>query len=314
MSCFEQQFVTSFLKGTGYNETRVTKGGEGMVIYLDVLFVLNAVIDYLLLLVSARVAGTPLHRGRFAIGAVLGGLYAAALFLPGFSFLNRKFYRFLSAFFMLLVAYGATRFLLKQTLVFLALVCVLGGSVMAIGMMDGTTMNVGRGVVYSIPDVKTILLASAVCYAVLTAAGSKLFRHTVSGGELRQITFELEKRKVQLTALIDTGNTLSDPMTGRAVPVAEGDALGTLFPVDHCPRKEDLLDPIQGIARLNTGQWRGRFRLLPYRAVGVEHGFLLAVKMDSVFVGTQRLNGTLVALSPTPVSDGGGYRVLTGGE
>jgi stage II sporulation protein GA (sporulation sigma-E factor processing peptidase) len=66
------------------------------------------------------------------------------------------------------------------------------------------------------------------------------------------------------------------------------------------------------MTRLNTGEWKGRFSLLPYRAVGVERGVLLAVRMDRVIIG-EREEGTLVALSPTPVSDGGGYRVLTGG-
>ena len=53
------------------------------VIYIDTLFLLNTLVDYLLLLASARVAGEPLRRGRFALGAVLGGLYACAIFLPG---------------------------------------------------------------------------------------------------------------------------------------------------------------------------------------------------------------------------------------
>ena len=41
------------------------------VIYVDTLFLLNAVIDYLLLLAAARLAGEPLRRWRFALGAAL---------------------------------------------------------------------------------------------------------------------------------------------------------------------------------------------------------------------------------------------------
>lgn len=44
------------------------------VIYVDTLFLLNTMVDYLLLLASARLAGEPLARLRFALGAVLGGL------------------------------------------------------------------------------------------------------------------------------------------------------------------------------------------------------------------------------------------------
>ena len=44
------------------------------VIYVDTLFLLNAMVDYLLLLAAARLAGEPLTRLRFLLGALLGGL------------------------------------------------------------------------------------------------------------------------------------------------------------------------------------------------------------------------------------------------
>ena len=284
-----------------------------MVIYADILFALNALIDYLLLLVSARAAGAPLRRGRFLLGAAIGGIYAVAIFLPGFSFLSRGFYKALSALLMLMTAYGATRMLLKQALIFIALTWALGGGVIAIGMMDGANMSLGRSVVYSIPDIKMILLSASGCYAVFTLVLPKLFRHTAAGGEVKAVEFELKERRVRLSALTDTGNTLSDPVTGDPVPVAEGRALYSLFPSEVCPNRVDLEDPVQGMARLNRGAWSGRFYLLPYRAVGVERGFLLAVKMDRVVIDRQEKQEKLVALSPTPVSDGGGYCVLTGG-
>ena len=55
-----------------------------------------------------------------------------------------------------------------------------------------------------------------------------------------------------------------------------------------------------------------RWRLLPYRAVGVDHGLLLAVRVDRAMVGGEDYGPILVALSPTPLSDGGGYHALIG--
>ena len=57
------------------------------VIYLDELFLLNFVVDYLLLLAAGRLAGEILRRGRLALGAALGAAYAGAVFLPGLGFL-----------------------------------------------------------------------------------------------------------------------------------------------------------------------------------------------------------------------------------
>ena len=75
------------------------------VVYLDELFLLNFVVDYLLLLSSARLAGEPLHRGRMALGAALGGIYAALLFLEGLGFLAHPLCRLAAAVGMLLCAY-----------------------------------------------------------------------------------------------------------------------------------------------------------------------------------------------------------------
>ena len=66
---------------------RRREGAAEMVVYLDTLFLLNALVDYLLLLACARLAGERLRRLRLAAGAAAGGLYAAAIFLPGLEWL-----------------------------------------------------------------------------------------------------------------------------------------------------------------------------------------------------------------------------------
>jgi len=282
------------------------------VIYIDTLFLLNALVDYLLLLAAARLAGEPLRRGRFALGAALGGLYAVAIFLPGMGFLAHPLCRLASAALMLLAAYGGSRRLLRQGVLFLALTCAFGGGVVAIGLLGGTGLALGNGVFYSALDLKVVLLSAAVCYGVITLVFQRLGRHSAASGELARVRLRLGERWTDLTALVDTGNTLADPATGRPVMVAEGERLSGLFPGEHRPSPADLRDPASALARLGTGEWRARFRLLPYRSVGVDRGLLLAVRADALELDGQGRGPALVALSPTPVSDGGGYQALIG--
>ena len=270
--------------------------------------------DYLLLLAAARLAGEPLRRWRVALGAALGGLYAVAIFLPGLDFLSHPLCRLACGAGMLLAAYGGSRRLLRQGILFVALTCAFGGGVVAIGLLGGTGLALGNGVFYSALDLKVVLLSAAVCYGVLTLVFQRLNRHSAASGELVSARLGLGGRWVALTALVDTGNTLTDPVSGRPVMVAEGESIAALFPKDHCPRSSDLSDPAAGLARLGTGAWRTRFRLLPYRSVGVDRGLLLAVRLDSLELDGQGRGPVLVALSPTPVSDGGGYQALIGAE
>lgn len=282
------------------------------VVYLDSLFLLNAVMDYLLLLCSARLAGEELHRLRMAAGGVLGGVYAAATVLPGMEFLLHPVYKIGSAVLMVVIGLGKSRRLLRQSVIFLALACAFGGGVLAVGLLGGRGMSLDGGIIYSGMDLKIVLLSAAGCYAVFTLALSRVGRHTVQTGELVPTKLRIFDREISFTSLVDTGNTLADPVSGRSVMVAEADRVAPLFPSEHTPMVEDLLAPAQALSRLNTGVWRGRFRLLPYRSVGVECGLLLAVRMDHVYLNEEDQGAMLVALSPTPVSDGGGYRALLG--
>ena len=283
------------------------------VIYVDTLFLLNAMVDYLLLLASARLAGEPLARLRFLLGAALGGLYAVAIFLPGLSFLARPPCRLAAAVLMVLAAFWKSRRLLRQVVIFLALSCAFGGGVLAIGLLGGRGLTLSNGVLYSGMDLKIVLLSAAGCYGALTLIFQRTGRHTAASGELRPVRLTLGERQVSLIALVDTGNTLTDPATGRPVLVAEADCVEELLPPGIRPSPADLRDPAGALERLED-PWRRRFRLLPYRSVGVDRGLLLAVRVDQVQVGEEDRGPMLTALSPTPVSDGGGYRALLGAD
>lgn len=281
------------------------------VVYLDTLFLLNTIMDYLLLLAAARLAGEPLRRVRMGVGAVLGGAYAGAAVLPGFGFLSRPLWQLMCALVMVLVGLGASQRLLRQLVIFFALAFAFGGGILAVGLLGGDGLPLGMVPGVDL-DVRILLLSGAVCYAALTFALSRVGSHTGSRGELVRVRLRLQERQVTLTALRDTGNTLTDPLTGRAVLVAQADSIAALFPDGTCPGQEQLLHPADSLHQLERGALQGRVRLLPYRAVGVPCGMLLAVRVDGVVLGAEDKGSALVALSPTPVSDGGTYRALIG--
>lgn len=85
------------------------------VVYLDSVFFFNALLDYLLVLVSARLAGIPLRRRRYALCGLMGGLYAAAVFLPGWGFLTAAPVKIAAGVLLALVAFGRERHFLRLT-------------------------------------------------------------------------------------------------------------------------------------------------------------------------------------------------------
>ena len=210
------------------------------VVYIDALFLLNFVVDYLLLLCAGRLAGEVLHRGRLALGAALAGAYAAAVFLPGMGFLLHPLCKLAAAVLALLIGYGGSRRLLRVTLVFFAVSAAFAGGILALELLGGRGLTLENGVFSSAMDLRLILLSAAGCYVVITLLFQRSARHTAARQELVPAVLTLDGRRVALTALVDTGNTLTDPATGRPVMVAEGEKVAGLFPSGQAPDEADL--------------------------------------------------------------------------
>ena len=101
------------------------------VVYLDSVFLFNALLDYLLFLSTARLAGIPLRRRRYLLCGVLGGLYAAAVFLPGGGFLTETLVKAGVGLLLALIAFGRETHFLRLTLLTVAIACALAGTVLA---------------------------------------------------------------------------------------------------------------------------------------------------------------------------------------
>lgn len=277
------------------------------VVYLDVLFLLNFVVDYLLLLAAARITGEPFSRLRLALGALMGGGYATAVFLPGCVWLSHPACKISAGIGMVLVAYGASRRLLRLTLTFFASSAALGGVILGLQLLGTGGLTLENGVLYTGFDLRLLLVTVILSYAALSTVFRNVARHGGQRQDLCEAKVILCGQTARITVLLDTGNTLTDPVRNQPVLVVEGRALREILPAQIDPR-----DPVGSLEWEKEEGWNGKFGLLPYRAVGVEYGLLLTVRSDRAVISGREWKGLIVALSPTPVSDGGGYQGLFG--
>ena len=268
-------------------------------VYLDRVVLLNLLVDYLLLLTTARLAGIPLRRGRLALCAAVGALYAGAVFLPGLGWLAHPLCRAAVGVAMALTAWRREAHPWRLTALFFLLAGGLGGLILALGLASGSVAAyVGR--LYRAEISWPVLLGAALgFYALLHLVFRQAARH--GGGEIMDATISIGGQSRAVRVLHDTGNTLRSPVTGQPVLVLEQTSLGGLLP------------PEERMAQLHATDLGRRFSLLPFCSIGAPEGLLLAVCSDSVQIGGTTYPRTLVALSPGPVSDGGGYQALWGG-
>jgi stage II sporulation protein GA (sporulation sigma-E factor processing peptidase) len=290
-------------------------GAVVVTVYIDTLFALNGIVNYLLLLAAARMADRPVRRWRLAAGAALGGLYAVAVFVPSLRFLAAFPGKAAAGLLMALTACGGRpwgRFW-RYLLVFLGVSFALGGCVLALGYLTGREASPGG--VPALPiSLPTLLAGAGVSYLIFALVFRRAARHGGTARDIVTVRLDWGGREVELSALWDTGNTLTDPLTGAPGMVADCERGRDLLPAPAALLldKAALRRPEHLLPLLHELGLAARFRLIPYRAVGVECAFLLAFRPDSVQVGGKRRPGMLVALSPNPLSDGVAYSAVVG--
>ena len=279
------------------------EGRTGVVrVYLDQVFVLNLCVNYLLLRGAAQLGASAVRRRRLLLAAGVGAVYAVAVYLPGCAFLQRLPVKLLCGAALPLLAFGAKKTTLRLGAVFACLSLVLCGAVYAVECLKHGAIRLrGDALFYPVTFGSVVLTAGAV-YA---ACRLLLPRLTHAADSIVPVTLTLRGRRVRLSALRDTGNTLCDPVSGQSVLVAEWRSARQLLPFDL--QAEDFQSPAALALRLKEYHPR----LIPYRAVGTASGLLLALPC-TISIGKQSATG-LVAFSPSPLSDGGGYDALTGG-
>jgi stage II sporulation protein GA (sporulation sigma-E factor processing peptidase) len=97
----------------------------------DSLFLINLVINYIMLLVTAKICAGAMNRLRLLGAAVLGAVYSVAVVLPETPFLRSPVLRVAVGLLMVLAAFGGKPRVIRHTLVFFAVSASFGGAVMA---------------------------------------------------------------------------------------------------------------------------------------------------------------------------------------
>ena len=252
-----------------------------MVVYLDGVILLNFLIDLMLILCVNRLTGYPPNPRRAAAGAAVGSGYAGVCVLPGLNFLTGWFWRILSLWAVSMAAFGSRRSSLRKSVLFILLSFALGGLVMSLDTGDFLR-----------------LAASALALLLLSTYG-----FGSNGVKARSLyaTVVYRGREIRILVMEDTGNTLTDPITGQRVLVA-GCSLAQWFGLSS----SDLDDPTVAICK-KTGLG---LRLIPYRAVN-GGGILLGIRCDGIWINGENV-GQIVAFSPG-LNLKGEHQALTGG-
>lgn len=256
-----------------------------MKMYFDLVVLINFIVDFFLLLGTNRLCGFPMSLLRLVLAAAFGGVYGGICLIPKLYFLGNTFWRVIFLAIISGIAFGFSRSALRRGVIFVLLSMALGG--IALGL--------GNGGFWA-------LVAAAMGVSIMCIVG---FRERIGNASYVPVELSYGGKHMRLTALCDTGNTLTDPVTGRSVLVVDGKVAEHLTGLTN----QQLRNPVEAI----TQEALPGLRLVPYRSIGQSSGLLLALWLQDVKIG-QWCGGSLVAFAPDGLNSEGAYQALTGGN
>ena len=214
-------------------------------VYIDLFFMINFSMDFLCLYLTSRLLNIPLNILRGIGAAALGGAYAAAaLFFP-FSPLISFILDLFAGLLICLLAFlrrGEWKRAPTFSLIFLAVSMALGGAMTALfnlfnrlPIFDEIKKSDGDGI-----SVWVFALLAIVSGAV-TLLGGKLFTSRISSPRCT-VELKFDGKTLTVPAMVDGGNALTEPLSGRPCIVADTDTLSGILPAEliETVRKQDL--------------------------------------------------------------------------
>ena len=278
-------------------------------VYVDVLFAVNLMLDYLLLVLTARLGGVYRSRWRLLLAACVGALAAVVLYFPELPLWLGLLARTALCAGVTALAFGVERgHYLRLCGLFCVCTFALAGGVWALALLGGSAF-VRNGVVCIDLPLRLLLATAAAVWALLGICGGTRLR--LSKGTAK-LTISLGNRSMAVRALQDSGNLLNDPVTGKRVALLSVSAASALLE----PQDRPLLRMLDGrnvtaVCAALVERGAGAFRLVPYRTAS-GGGLLLAFRPDRLTVDGREETGYLLGVTPTELDVSGECRAVIG--
>ncbi len=245
-------------------------------VFIDVLFAINFLMDFFLLRLVNRLLHSSATLGRSLLGAVTGagGLCLLAVH-PGSRIVNTILVHVVIN--TLMVRFGCNlrkiRELCKGVLMLYAAGFLSGGIMQLIQRYAGA-----RGV-------RIVLLSGAISYLFLAAGIRAYTRAEGKADRTYKVWLYANGKCKEGTALLDTGNGLADPVSGKPVCIGQIGMLEGLL-------EEDTIRELELFGEGRPGGGFGNLspHFVPFTSLGCSQGMVLAVTLDYLCLEGQRIH------------------------
>jgi stage II sporulation protein GA (sporulation sigma-E factor processing peptidase) len=299
-----------------------TRGDFKVIIYADLLFFENLLANCFIIKLASLLSGCSLKVFKTILAASAGALYAVfAVIKPDSVILASPLTKIAFSALMALIAFkirSMPEFLRRWGMMLLA-AFVLAGCTFALStVMDGGVISYG-GLMYISPQgtLKAFLFSAGLCIVLVRPIGRILSGKAIREGSIVPVHLRIGEKSVRFNALIDTGNSLIDPLTGYPVMVVEADSVRDILPPEvYSSVKSNNIGLCTQLGGRDDQGWHKRVHLIPFKSIGKENGMLTGFRPDQLHVikegALKEINDVVVGVCGIKLSNSSKYSALLG--
>jgi stage II sporulation protein GA (sporulation sigma-E factor processing peptidase) len=294
------------------------------VIYIDIVFLINLVMDAVLLAMTAWVTKRPIRWRRLMLGAVIGAIYSLVLFVPPLDWMTSWPGKAIASLIMVWVGVGRKHWLdlARNCLALYFVAFVLAGAALAlhfaipgVSLTSGTVIT-SRGIEFGTSGATLgVLVAIPVAFALISHITRRVRDVRRLEGSLLKVSIKVADKTYPCTALVDTGNSLFDPVSRLPVSFVDLAVVSDSLPSSLVTALTSGQDPVAALYALDLDDRSLRFALIPFRGAGKGQSMALAILPSNISVElnsawTETASRSWLALSPQPLSRDGRFQAI----
>lgn len=287
------------------------------IIYADIVFLMNFCMDFLALFAAGKILGLKLSLPRLILSSAFGAVYAISTFFFDISYISDISFagKLISLEIILNVGVSVAMCFIafnigsiikftKIFVIFYSACFMLGGGIEALyylsglmktsdisDMSDMSNASDMSGISGSnAPPVQVILILAGICVFIVIIAGS-LFKRKTSIKET-EIIIGFMGKETKVSAIIDTGNLLYEPISSLPVIIVKLGSIINLLDLKmldlfiydsptYLGKKEFATTNAENIENINMLK-KLKFKIVPVKSISGENNILPAFSPDYI--------------------------------
>ncbi len=295
-----------------------------MEVYADIIFFVNFFMDLFIFWAVGKLFSKNILKSRLFLGAFLASiLYCFVIFVDFLKFLFNPVGFFLILAVSVFVTFKPQEIMefLKNIFAVVVVSFVAGGIATAIFYFFNLYDFIGNTISVCIKNfsLKLLIFSSAFFYIVIKIVVSLIKRSCVKKQIFYDVNVFWGEKKATLRALVDTGNSLREPISRKSVIIAEINALKKILPWKVCEIyfKDSENKFCELYEYVGNSEDNFDFRIIPFSSIGAKNGIILGFFADRVeILANEHINieNAIIGICDFELAKNGKYNALLSPE